>query len=328
MNSAIFNRTGFKLNGAVVLAGVLFLPGNSISVFSQAQQKSSTATAVAQRTFDTPQQAADALIQAAQSYDLPALNAILGPAGHELVDTGEPVKDKSAAQEFAAKAKEKNSVAIDTKNAALATLVIGNEDWPTPIPIVKKNGKWSFDSAAGRREILDRRIGGNELTTIDLMQGYVDAQREYSLVEHDHSGVHEYAQRVISTPGKQDGLAWKNADGTWGGPIGEAVADAIGEGYSLKTEPFHGYRFKTLKGQGPAAPLGQMSYMVKGFMIGGYALVAVPAEYKVTGVNTFIVSNDGIVYEKILGPDGGKIVEKMEVFNPDKTWTPVDQGTK
>ena len=183
-----------------------------------------------------------------------------------------------------------------------------------------------FDSNAGRREVLNRRIGENELTIIDLLNGYVDAQREYSLKQHDGSGVNEYAQQIISTPGKQDGLAWKNADGTWGGPVGDAVAEAIGKGYSLKTEPFHGYLFKTLRAQGPTAPLGQMSYMVKGYMIGGYALVAVPAVYKVTGVNTFMVSNDGIVYEKILGPDGGSIVEKMETYNPDKTWTPVDQG--
>jgi Protein of unknown function (DUF2950) len=327
MNTAIFNRTGFKWNSAVVLAAVLFLPGNSTSVSSQAQEKSSStssAAAMAQKTFDSPQQAADALIEASQSYDVAALNAILGPAGRDLIDTGEPARDKSDAQAFATRAKEKNSVVIDPKNAAVATLVIGNEDWPTPIPIVKKSGKWLFDSNAARREILNRRIGEDELTIIDLLNGYVDAQREYSLEQHDRSGVNQYAQRIISTPGKQDGLAWQNADGSWGGPIGEAAAKAIGEGYSLKSDPFHGYYFKTLKRQGPAAPLGEMSYLVKGYMIGGYALVAVPAQYKVTGVNTFIVSNDGIVYEKILGPDGANIVQKMDTYNPDKTWTPVE----
>jgi hypothetical protein len=342
MTMTIFNRTNFKFSGAVgevagsnlvvptiyvqlrtmvVLAGILFLPA---PISTEAQTKPATTGAVAQKTFDTPQAAADALIQAAQSYDVAALDAILGATGHSLISTGEPVKDKSDAQAFAARAQEKNSIAVDPKTPTRATLVIGADEWPTPIPIVQKNGKWSFDSKAGSMEILYRRIGENELTVIDMLQGYVDAQREYSLEQHDGSGVNEYAQRIVSSPGKHDGLAWQNADGSWGGPIGEEIAKAIGEGYSLKTEPFHGYRFKILKGQGPAAPLGQMSYLVKGYMIGGYALVAVPAEFKVTGVNTFIVSNDGIVYEKILGADGPSIVEKMETYNPDKTWTPVE----
>ena len=237
------------------------------------------------------------------------------------------MKDRSDLEAFAARAAEKDSVTVDPKNAAVATLTVGNEDWPLPIPLVKKSGKWLFNSQASRTEILNRKIGENELTIIDLLRGYVEAQREYSLTQHGGSGVHESAQRIISTPGKQDGLAWQNADGTaWGGPTGEAVAKAIEEGRSPKTEPFHGYNFNTLKAQGPAAPLGQMSYMVKGFMIGGYALVAVPVQFKVTGVNTFMISNDGIVYEKILGVDGTAIVEKMETYNPDKTWTVVEDN--
>jgi hypothetical protein len=294
---------------------------------AQGQTKAASTGSSAQKTFDTPQQAADALIAAAQSYDLDALNAILGPQGHDLIDTGEPVKDKNEAQAFAQQASAKHSVTVDPKKATVATLVVGESDWPLPVPIVQRGGKWSFDSRAGRAEVLNRKIGENELMTIEVLRGYVEAQREYSLEQHNGSGINQYAGQIISSPGKQDGLAWQNADGTWGGPIGEVVAKAIGEGYSVKSDPYHGYRFKTLRGQGPAAPLGAMSYLVKGYLIGGYALVAVPAEYKVTGVNTFMVSNDGIVYEKILGPDGQSIVEKMDTYNPDRTWTAVEAET-
>ena len=203
-------------------------------------------------------------------------------------------------------------------------MILGNEDWPFAIPIVKKSGKWFFDSAAGREELLYRRIGTNELNAIDICQGYVEAQGEYALQKHDGSSVNQYAQRIISSPGKQDGLAWKNEDGTWGGPIGENVANGVALGYT-KDQPYHGYFYKILKGQGPAAPLGEMDYVVKGVMIGGFALVAAPAEYQVTGVKTFMVSNDGVVYEKDLGPNTLEEFKKMERFNPDKTWSPVKE---
>ena len=315
------SRAGFR--GCAGVAAVVMLACVSL----QAQTKPASTGSAAQKTFDTPQAAADALIQAAQNYDVDALNAILGPQGHDIIDTGEPAKDKSEAQAFAQEAMTKHSVAVDPKKATIATLVVGETDWPLPVPIVQKGGKWLFDSKAGRTEILNRKIGENELTMIELLQGYVEAQREYSLEQHDGSGVNQYAQQIISSPGKRDGLAWQNADGTWDGPVGEAVAKAIGEGYSLKSDPYHGYRFKTLRGQGPAAPLGAMNYLVKGYMIGGYALVAVPAEFMVTGVKTFMVSNNGIVYEKILGPDGASIVEKMDTYNPDTTWTVVETET-
>ena len=165
---------------------------------------------------------------------------------------------------------------------------------------MKGRGGWFFDASAGRKEILDRRIGANELDAIAICHGYVEVQKQYALEAHD--GVNQYAQRIVSTPGKRDGLAWQNEDGSWAGPIGEKIARALQQGYSGKAEPYHGYYFKILKGQGPAAPLGKMDFMVKGAMIGGFALVAVPAEYRVTGVKTFIVSHTGIVYEKDLGP--------------------------
>ena len=279
---------------------------------------------VKQKKFATSKEAAEALIQAAEQYDVPTLQAILGPDGADLVETKDTAQDKQRAATFSAKAKEKTLVTPDPKDRNRATLSVGNEEWPYPIPIVKRGGKWSFDAWAGRKEILDRRIGANELDAIEICRGYDEVQKEYALEAHD--GVNQYAQRIISTPGKREGLAWKNDDGTWGGPVGEGIAKALEQGYSGtgKPEPYHGYYFKILKGQGPAAPLGKMDFMVKGVMIGGFALVAVPAEYRVTGVKTFIVSYTGIVHEKDLGPNSLEIVKKMELYNPDRTWRPTD----
>jgi hypothetical protein len=203
--------------------------------------------------------------------------------------------------------------------------LVGNEDWPFPVPIVKRGEKWSFDAKAGRQELLYRRIGANELDAIQICHGYVEAQHEYALQPHQGYDVNQYAQRIISSPGKQDGLAWQEPDGSWGGPIGEKIARAIEQGYSSRSEPYHGYFFKILKGQGPAAPLGEMDFVMKGVMIGGFALVAAPAEYGVTGVETFIVSHDGVVYEKDLGPNSLDEFTRMELFNPDKSWAPVPE---
>jgi hypothetical protein len=192
-----------------------------------------------------------------------------------------------------------------------------------PMPIVRQDSGWAFDVATGREEILHRRIGRNELDAIEVSRAYVEAQREYALVKHDGARVNQYAQRIISTPGKQDGLAWQAADGSWQGPVGAAIARVIAEGYTDRYEPYHGYYFKILKGQGPAAPMGQMDFLVGGAMIGGFALVAAPAEYLVTGVKTFIVSHDGIVYEKDLGEKTFEQFRTMERYNPDSTWKPV-----
>ena len=288
-----------------------------------AQGKPAPAPAVAQKTFATAQEAADALIAAAASFDRPALRAILGPDADYLVAPGEPAKDRETVLAFAAKAREKKAVVIDPKNQNRATLIVGDQDWPLPIPIVRAGGSWRFDSAAGEQEIVLRTIGGNELDAIQICRGYVEAQHQYALVKHEGSSVNQYAQHIIASPGKQDGLAWQNPDGTWGGPVGENVAQAIEQGYTDKALPYHGYFFKTLTGQGPAAPLGEMDFVVKGAMIGGFALVAAPAEYLVTGVKTFIVSHDGVVYEKDLGPDTLSIAKAIERFNPDKTWTRV-----
>jgi hypothetical protein len=277
------------------------------------------------RTFDTPQQAADVLIAAAEKFDLVELSQIFGPEGEDIVFSGEYAQDRQHAANFVAEAHEKKSVSVDSKTGNRAFLLVGNEDWPFPVPIVKRGDKWSFDAKAGRQELLYRRIGANELDAISICHGYVEAQHDYALQPRDGFAVNQYAQRIISTPGTQDGLAWQNPDGIWGGPIGEKIAGAIEQGYTSRSEPYHGYFFKILKGQGPAAPLGEIDFVVKGVMIGGFALVAAPAEYGVTGVRTFIVSHDGVVYEKDFGPQTLGVFEQMERFNPDKTWTPVPE---
>ena len=262
---------------------------------------------------------------AAEKFDVAALEAIFGPTGRDLVVTEDAVADKNRAQEFAAKARERKTVTPDPTNRNLAILSVGNDDWPLPLPIVRKGGKWLFDTAAGQQEILNRIIGANELDAIEVCRGFVEAQHEFALTKREASGVNQYAQRILSTPGKQDGLAWRNPDGSWDGPIGEAVARAIEQGYSERSEPYHGYYFKVLKGQGPAAPLGEMDFVVKGVMIGGFALVAAPAQYGVTGIQTFMVSHDGVVYEKDFGADTLNVFKTMERFNPDKTWNPVEE---
>ncbi len=285
---------------------------------------SSVGTQPAQTTFDTPQQAADAMILAVKNDDVATLLQIFGPAGKDFVSSGDDVQDKNSRANLAAMAAEKMQVDIDPPNSNRAIISLGDEDWPLPVPIVNVGGKWHFDSKAGRKEILDRRIGANELDAILICRGYDDAQIAYAEEIHDDSGVNQYAQRIISSPGKHDGLAWKNADGSWGGFVGETVAKGLEEGSGVNGNPFHGYYFKVLKGQGPAATLGQLDYVIEGAMIGGFALVAVPAQYRVTGVMTFMVSYDGVVYQKDLGPDSLEIVKKMERYNPDKTWQVTD----
>jgi hypothetical protein len=280
-------------------------------------------TAQSAETFDTPQQAGDALVKAAESFDVVALTRIFGPDGNGIVFSGEFAQDRKHAADFAEQARQKKSVSVDPKGGERAFLLVGNEDWPFPVPIVKRGGKWFFDSKAGLQELLYRRIGANELDAIEVCRGYVEAQDDYATRQRAVNDVAEYAQRIVSSPGKQDGLAWQNADGAWDGPIGENIARAIEQGYTSTSEPYHGYFFKILKGQGPAAPLGEMDFVVKGVMIGGFALVAAPAEYGVTGVRTFIVSHDGVVYERDFGPRTLEEFEKMTRFNPDKTWSPV-----
>jgi len=277
-----------------------------------------------QEEFSSAKEAADALLHAAEVFDVAALREILGPDAADLIASADPVADKKRATDFAAKAKENMSLNLDPKNSKRTILSVGNDEFPLAIPIVQHNGKWIFDTKAGRNEILMRRIGANELDAITICRGFVEAQHDYAQEKHDDSQVNQYAQKIISTPGKHDGLAWQNADGTWEGPVGENVAKALAEGYSDKTQPYHGYFFKVLKGQGPAAPLGQMDFVVKGLMIGGFALAAAPAQYRVTGVKTFVVGSTGVVYQKDLGQDTLKKFATLDRFNPDKTWKSTD----
>src|SRR5215472_2497990 len=273
------------------------------------------------KRFATAQQAADALVDAAEKFDVTALEQIFGQGGNDLVLLGEYEQDLERAAKFAAEAREKKAVSVDPNNGKRAFLLVGNEDWPFPVPLVKSGNQWHFDAKADSQELLYRRIGNNELDAIDICRGYVEAQHDYALQKREGYNVNQYAQRIISSPGKQDGLAWQNPDGTWGGPVGEKIARAIEQGYTSGAEPYHGYFFKILKGQGPAAPLGEMDFVVEGVMIGGFALAAAPAEYGVTGVKTFMVSDDGVVYERNFGPETLEEFQKMERFNPDKSWT-------
>jgi len=284
-----------------------------------------TSVRFAAKTFDAPQKAADALIAAAEKFDVSALEEIFGSDGDDIVLSGEYPQDRQRALDFAAEAREKKSVTVDPTTGSRAFLLVGNEDWPFPVPIVKVGDKWHFDAKAGRQELFYRRIGSNELDAIDICRGYVDAQYQYAYQQREGYAVNQYAQRIISTPGKQDGLAWQNADGTWGGPVGEEIARAIEQGYSATPQPYHGYFFKVLKGQGPAAPLGEMDYVVEGVMIGGFALVAAPAEYGETGVKSFMISQDGVVYQKDFGPSTLNEFQNMERFNPDNSWTAVPE---
>jgi hypothetical protein len=303
--------------------GTMVKPTNALVVIATLMA-GHTAAQAPQKTFDTSKAAADALVKAAESFDVPSLTQILGPNSRDLVISGDPVIDKSRATDFAGLAREKEQINVDPKDPNHAELVVGNSEWPLPIPLVKRNGKWSYDGSSGRQEILVRRIGENELDAIRICRGFVEAQHQYAIEKHDASDLNEYAQRIISTPGKHDGLAWQNSDGSWGGPVGEAIAKAMAQGYNTEPQPYHGYYFKVLKGQGPAALMGQMNFVVNGAMIGGFALAAAPAQYRVTGIKTFLVSHEGIVYEKDLGPGTLTALKQMELYNPDKTWQVTD----
>src|SRR4029453_18615560 len=214
------------------------------------------------RVFDTPQQAADALVAAAESGDPATLLALFGPDGKDLITSGDKVDDAAKLSKFAELAKAQMRISMEGPKKA--TVVVGPEDWPLPVPIVQTQGKWRFDAKAGRREILARRIGGNELDAIELLRGYVEAQFDYVTEQHDPSGIRQYAQKFLSTPGKHDGLSWWNDDKTPGGPFGEGIAKALAEGYTDKSKPYNGYYFRILTAQGPAARLGARNYMVKG----------------------------------------------------------------
>ncbi len=279
--------------------------------------------ASAQQSFSTPDEAASALVTAARSADRNAVLTVLGRDAEDIVSSGDAVADKNIRERFVAAYDEKH--AIETQGDK-AIMVIGNEDFPFPIPLVRKGDGWRFDTVAGREEVLYRRIGRNEIATIKGCLAYVDAQNDYADKDRTGAGPGVYAQRIVSQPGKKDGLYWPTAAGEDQSPLGGLVAVATAQGYRFTgvRAPFHGYYYKVLTRQGPAAPGGSLDYVVNGKMIGGFALVAYPAEYGNSGVTTFIVNHNGTVYQKDLGEGTAKRAEAMTSFNPDDSWKKVD----
>ena len=282
-----------------------------------------TSVAMAQQTFKTPEEAATALVNAAKSGDSKSIVTVLGPDGEDIVSSGDEVADAATRAKFIAAYDAKHTIAMEGDSKAV--MVVGPDDFPLPIPLVRKDGLWRFDTAAGREEILFRRIGENELDAIQSALAYVDAQDEYAEKDRTGAGVNTYAQRIISQPGKKDGLYWPTSQGEEASPLGELIAEATKQGYRVGggRTPFHGYYFKILTKQGAAAAGGELEYIVNGKMIGGFALVAYPAEYRNSGVMTFIVNHAGTVFQKDLGPNTAQVAERMTAFNPDKTWRAV-----
>jgi hypothetical protein len=278
------------------------------------------------RTFPTAEDAVKALVQATKASDVDALLAIFGPDGRELFESSDPTTARNNRQVFTVAAAEQWH--LEDSGANRKTLVIGNEDWPFPVPIVKDASGWRFDTAAGKEEVLARRIGRNELAVIDSCRAYVAAQRRYAAQGHDGNPAGVYATKFRSDPGKENGLYWPTSEGQKPSPLGDLVAEAATEGRAAglnpdKPSPFQGYFFKILTRQGAAAPGGAKDYTIKGQMSGGFALVAWPAQYDVTGVMTFIVGSDGIVRQKDLGPNTDSVARSLTAYNPDASWHPV-----
>jgi hypothetical protein len=277
--------------------------------------------AQAQQSFPNPDDAASALAAAVKSGVKQDMLKVLGTDGEDIVDSGDDVADADARGKFTTAYDAKHSVKVDGKKA---TLIIGADDFPFPVPLVHNKAGWEFDTDEGRKEVLYRRIGRNELDTIQTVLAFVDAEDDYADKDRG-DGVGVYAQRIVSTPGKKDGLYWPSDNND--SPLGQVAADASAEGYKASSEPqpYHGYYYRILTQQGASAPGGAMSYIAKGKMIGGFALVAYPADYGNSGVMTFMVNHAGTVYQKDLGEDTAARVKSMTSFDPDKTWTKVEQ---
>jgi len=285
----------------------------------------SAADPTPQPTFASPSQAVDALLAAMRGGKAAEMIGILGPRGEDIVSSGDPVADQNAEAKFIAAYGEMNKIVLMDKDNSRAQLRLGSDEWPFTVPLVKVGAVWRFDSAAGLTEILDRRIGRNELNAIEVCRTYVEAQNEYADADRLAGGLLEYAQKIRSTPGKHDGLYWPAAADEEKSPLGPLVASARAEGYDTAGEgdgkPYHGYRYKILTRQGKAASGGARDYVAKGHMIGGFALLAFPARYGDSGIMTFIVSHDGVVYQKNLGPETATVAGAISEFNPDQGWT-------
>ena len=270
-----------------------------------------SAPSLAQEQYATPEAAVDALVGAAKSGDAKAILAVLGPDGQPIISSGDPVADTNVRQNFITAYDAKH--ASELEGNGTQTLILGNDDWPFPIPLINNAGKWQFDTKEGLDEILRRRVGRNELSTIQVALAYVQAQNEYAALDPAGLGHGVYAQRIVSHPGKKDGLYWPTAAGETPSPLGDLAAEA-----------YHGYYYRILKRQGAGAPGGAYDYLVKGKMKGGFALIAMPAEYGNSGIMTFMVNHDGTVFQKDLGPNTTKVAAKIDAFAPDQGWTKVD----
>jgi len=306
----------------LVLVGLVLNANFSIDHRRLTHAAIAAPAAIKQESFATPDDALKAVVDDLKSDNLSDLLKIFGPTIEPILNSGDPVADQNARQRFVAAAEESHR--FDGSGDSL-TLIIGKDDWPFPIPLKKVDDRWQFDTAAGKEEILNRRIGENELSTIQTMLAYVDAQGDYAELQRQRSGMPEYAQRILSTSGKMDGLYWPTAEGEPESPLGPLVAAARAVGYrrsanAEEPSPYHGYFFKVLTGQGPNAPGGAVDYIVNGRMIGGFGLVAWPARYGDSGVMTFMVNHDGVVYQKNLGPQTAKLAPAISRFDPDPSW--------
>ena len=299
----------------------------ALALVGCATQKAPVTAPAAQMTFTSAEEAKNALIAAVQERNPGKVEAIFGPDSKELVRSGDEVADRATRDRFLQAVGEKADLVAAGEDRAI--LHIGKEDWPFPIPIVKGETGWRFDTPAGKEELLNRRIGRNELFTIEFCRAYVQAQNEYAAKDRDGNGVKEFAQKFRSSEGKRDGLYWAAAEGEAESPLGPLAAAAIHEGYGQKPnptgqpQPFHGYFFKILTAQGKDAPGGAKSYIVNGHMTGGFALVAYPVQYGSTGIMTFMVNQQGIVFQKDLGEKTAETIKGMTQYDPNDSWQPV-----
>jgi len=285
------------------------------------------AAGTVQKTFASPEEAVQVMVTVLKADDAKALAEIFGPGGEEIAYSGDQVRDSAERERFISAYEQKNR--LEEAGPDKMVLYVGDDDWPFPIPIVKVEEAWRFETSEGKEELLARRIGRNELSVIQVCLAIVDAQREYALKDRDGDGVLEYAQKFASEAGKKDGLYWEAEAGAEQSPLGPLVAEAQEEGYNTpqpagKPIPYYGYYYRMLKAQGADAPGGAYDYVVKGSMLGGFALVAYPAEYESSGIMTFIVNHDGVVYQKDLGEETEKTALAMTLFNPDSTWKKVE----
>jgi Protein of unknown function (DUF2950) len=285
-----------------------------------------TVRAADQKTFATPAEAVQALMKATEDGNQDEMLAIFGDDGKALVYSGDDVQDKTARENFVKSYRTKHLIVAQDANTRI--LEVGANDWPMPIPIVNDGGKWRFDTAAGQEELVYRRIGHNEIGAIDVCRGFVEAEKDYAAVGHDGLAAGLYTRKLSSDAGKQNGLYWETADGEPTSPGGPLLAEADSKGYSAtglggKNQPYHGYVYRILTAQGASARGGAKSYLVDGNLSGGVGLVAYPAQYRVSGVMTFIINQNGVVYQKDLGEKTAEAAEALTEYNPDSTWKKV-----